>query len=249
MQALCCMQLRWMTSFAQQPTDGESEMVSTAHRESSATPPPAAWQCNALHTRRPKCWGSTAVSAVIYRLCPKTILSAMLPALWAAKNSCLCICHEKKLRKETLSVSGSAVKSQFFRLYISLSLSVMPFRCTISSWQYRAELKVTDLRWQSPICGFLRFSAKIWSFSAVSCALQILEFPGEGWNLRKSAAFFENLRFGLSLSLFSLRSCRSSSVISFWFLGRKFGGNLAGIFSDPQNKGSKLSAKISERLL
>ena len=28
----------------------------------------------------------------------------------------------------------------------------------------------------------------------------MLEFPGEGVNLRKSAVFCENLRFGLSLS-------------------------------------------------
>ena len=42
--------------------------------------------------------------------------------------------------------------------------------------------------------GFLRFSAKIFGFlrkSAVSCALQTLEFPGEGVNLRKSAVFCE----------------------------------------------------------
>ena len=134
---------------------------------------------------------------------------------------------------------------------------------------------MTDLRWRSPICGFLRFSAKssvFWKletgiggkspkirgggkfwifrgpwnwplsteyrqfggqksklsrgnfrgelpplyrsvrfdpphpgfreslrFSAVSCA-HILEFLGEGVNLRKSALFCENLRFGLSLS-------------------------------------------------
>ena len=59
------------------------------------------------------------------------------------------------------------------------------------------------IKW--PICGFLRFAAKIFGllnlrFSAVSCALQMLEFPGEGVNLRKSAVFCENLLFGLSLS-------------------------------------------------
>ena len=37
-------------------------------------------------------------------------------------------------------------------------------------------------------------------FSANICALQMLEFPGEGVNLRKSAVFCENVRFGLSLS-------------------------------------------------
>ena len=57
---------------------------------------------------------------------------------------------------------------------------------------HRAELKVTDQRWRSPTCGFLQFSSKIFGFlrkSAVSCALQMLEFPGEGIceNLRISA--------------------------------------------------------------
>ena len=72
----------------------------------------------------------------------------------------------------------------------------------------RAELYVTDLRWRSPICSFLRVFARIFGFSCenlrfsvVSCALQMLEFLGEGVNLRKSAVFCENLRFGLSLSL------------------------------------------------
>ena len=37
-------------------------------------------------------------------------------------------------------------------------------------------------------------------FSAVSGALLMLEFRGEGVNLRKSAVFCENLRFGFSLS-------------------------------------------------
>ena len=57
-------------------------------------------------------------------------------------------------------------------------------------------------------CGFLRFSAITFDFlrkSAVSCALQMLEFPGEGVKLRKSAVFCDNLRFGLSL-------CHLSSV-------------------------------------
>ena len=56
-----------------------------------------------------------------------------------------------------------------------------------------SELKVTHLRCRSPICGFLRKSA-------VSCALQMLEFPGEGVHLRKSVVFCKNLCFGLSLS-------------------------------------------------
>ena len=35
----------------------------------------------------------------------------------------------------------------------------------------------------------------------VSASLKVLDFPGEVVNLRKSAVFCENLRFGLSLSL------------------------------------------------
>ena len=70
----------------------------------------------------------------------------------------------------------------------------------------RAELKVTDLRWRSPICGVLRFSVTIFGFlpknlrfSAVCCALQV-KFPVLRVHPRKSAVFCENLRFGCSLS-------------------------------------------------
>ena len=42
------------------------------------------------------------------------------------------------------------------------------------------------------------FCKNLW-FSAVSCALEMLEFPGERKNLSKSAVFCENLRFGLAL--------------------------------------------------
>ena len=61
----------------------------------------------------------------------------------------------------------------------------------------RAELKMTHLRWRSPICGFLRKSAVFCGFLC----------PPNAWisrrrreNLRKSAVFCDNLRFGLSLS-------------------------------------------------
>ena len=50
----------------------------------------------------------------------------------------------------------------------------------------------------------LPVSAKIFGFlrkCVVFCTLQMIEFAGEGVNLRKSAVFRENLRFGLSLSL------------------------------------------------
>ena len=72
----------------------------------------------------------------------------------------------------------------------------------------RAELKVTDLRWRSPICGFLRFSVKISGFlrkSAVFCGC--LRPPNASISRRrgesaKICGFCENLRFGLSLSPF-----------------------------------------------
>ena len=82
------------------------------------------------------------------------------------------------------------------------------------------------------------------------------------------------MHFYLVALLYPLRSCRSSSVSFFWggegnlagnlagilrdFFGGKFGGNFAGffrreiwrefsgIFSDPQNRGSKKSGKTSE---
>ena len=81
-------------------------------------------------------------------------------------------------------------------------------RCYRRGASLRAELKVTHLRCDGAqcavSCGFLRRSSVFCEnlrFSPVSCALQMLEFPGEGVNLRKSAVFCENLRFGLSLSL------------------------------------------------
>ena len=87
-------------------------------------------------------------------------------------------------------------------------------QCVISQNEFqpkiycRADLKVTDLRWWSPINSFLWSSPKIFGFlrkSAVfcgSCALQMLEFPGEGVNLRKSVVFCEISVLGsLSLSV------------------------------------------------
>ena len=50
-----------------------------------------------------------------------------------------------------------------------------------------------------PNLRFLWFSPKIFGFLRFP-ALQMLEFPGEGVNPRKSAVFCEDLRFGLSLS-------------------------------------------------
>ena len=62
----------------------------------------------------------------------------------------------------------------------------------------REASKVTE-----PNLRFPAVSAKIFGFlrkPAVFCALQMLECPGEGVNLRKSVVFCENLSFGLSLS-------------------------------------------------
>ena len=64
------------------------------------------------------------------------------------------------------------------------------------SW---AALKGTNLRGQTPICGFLRVPAKICGFlqkSAKICVSQMLCFSGKGENLQKSAKICENLRSG-----------------------------------------------------
>ena len=73
----------------------------------------------------------------------------------------------------------------------------------------RDALKGTNLRGQTPICGFLRLPAVFCGFlrfSAVSCenqrfpakicVSQMLCFLGKGENLQKSAKICENLRLG-----------------------------------------------------
>ena len=84
-----------------------------------------------------------------------------------------------------------------------------PFWVTLIDYSFcvSVELGARPLpndRAQSAVsCGF---SAKIFALlqkSAVFCGflrLQMLEFPGEGANLQKSAVLCENLRFGRSLS-------------------------------------------------
>ena len=81
-----------------------------------------------------------------------------------------------------------------------LGLSAQRHQITLA----RAALKRTNLRGQTPSCGFLqvlvvfcedlRFSAKI-------CVSQMLCFLAKRENLQKSAKFCENLRLGLGLSL------------------------------------------------
>ena len=58
------------------------------------------------------------------------------------------------------------------------------------------------------ICGFLRQSAVPW-------ALQMLEFPGEGLNLRKSAVFCENLGLGSLLARPNLHKRRTEKIEKF----------------------------------
>ena len=66
----------------------------------------------------------------------------------------------------------------------------------------RAALKGTNLRGQTPICGFLRVPAVFCGFlrkSAVFCEIcvsQMLRFLGRGENLQKSVKISENLRLG-----------------------------------------------------
>ena len=63
----------------------------------------------------------------------------------------------------------------------------------------RAVLRVTDLRCRPQSAKVSVFCEHLW-FSAVACALHMIEFPGQGVNLRISAIFCENLRFGPGLS-------------------------------------------------
>ena len=64
------------------------------------------------------------------------------------------------------------------------------------SYVYRAALKGTNLRGQTPICGFLRVPAGFCDFfSAKICVSQKLCFLGKGENLEKSAKLCERVRF------------------------------------------------------
>ena len=65
----------------------------------------------------------------------------------------------------------------------------------------RNELKVTHLRWRSPTCGFLRFSAKIFGFLRKAARSKCWNFQEKARICENLWFFFcENLRFGLSLS-------------------------------------------------
>ena len=80
-----------------------------------------------------------------------------------------------------------------------------------------------NLRKSSAVsCGFLRkssvFCENLW-FSAVSCALQMLAFPGEGVNLWKSVVFWKICILG---SLCQLRSVTLSAPWYYVMRNRQF---------------------------
>ena len=89
----------------------------------------------------------------------------------------------------------------------------------------RAELKVTDARWRTPMlrfpavfCKNLRFSVKICGFLRPP---NMLEFPTEGVKLRKSAVFCENLRFW-ALSLLVASPSAPPESLKILFILRKW---------------------------
>ena len=64
--------------------------------------------------------------------------------------------------------------------WLSLMLETVFFE-TVFGPTNRAELKVTDLRWRSPICNFLRFSAKIFGFLRKSADFCGFLRPPNAW--------------------------------------------------------------------
>ena len=110
--------------------------------------------------------------------------------------------------KATLLDATKALKT-LSEIYLShVAQDVCPFSF------FRAELKVTHLRWRSPICGFLRFPAKIGGFLRKSAPSKCLNFQEKGWIcgfLRKSAFW--------ALSVTLVKSPDFSSSNSFLFPG------------------------------
>ena len=68
---------------------------------------------------------------------------------------------------------------------------------SIRRFKSRAELKVTDLRWHSPICGFLRKSS-------VSCGFLRFLVPSKCWNFQEKVWIWENLRFSAKICVWVL---------------------------------------------
>ena len=65
----------------------------------------------------------------------------------------------------------------------------------------RAELKVTHLRWQSPISGFLRLSAKIFYVLRKSAVFLWFPAPSKCLNFQEKGWICENLRFSANSSV------------------------------------------------
>ena len=84
---------------------------------------------------------------------------------------------------------------------------------------FRAELKVTHLRWQRPICGFLRFSANICGFLRFPASSKCLSFQEKGW-------ICENLRFSAKICVLRVLCHLSSVTLSapWCLLGQKIAG-------------------------
>ena len=75
----------------------------------------------------------------------------------------------------------------------------------------KAELKVTHLRWRSPISGFLRFPAKIFGFLRKICGFLPFPAPSKCWNFQEKGWICENLRFSAKICVLA-SLCHLSSV-------------------------------------
>ena len=88
--------------------------------------------------------------------------------------------------------------------------------------------------------GMLSLEPKSWQLH-FWCTYSGIDSPK--WQYAYSCGI-QRMKIGTHNCIFSLRSCRSSSVNSFWILGRDFWREFCCIFSDPQNKGSRISGKF-----
>ena len=89
------------------------------------------------------------------------------------------------------------------------------------SWM-RAELKVTHLRWRSPICGFLRLSANSCGFLRKSAGFLRFPAPSKCWNFQEKGWICENLQFSAK-PCFLGSLCHLSSVplsVPWWITSR-----------------------------
>ena len=88
--------------------------------------------------------------------------------------------------------SFSPISSHIISVQQPSASGMEPYQVRFGKIWFRAALKGTNLRGQTPICGFLRFPPKICRF----LVSQMLRFPGKGKNQRKCARICENLRLG-----------------------------------------------------